>query len=56
MIKIVDRQDKNNKKLIVFPEKKGSMDFAAKYNGEFDGDVYQMIERKIFRFPIANGE
>ena len=52
MIKIIDRKDKKNKKLILFPEKRGSWDFAAKYGGDVDGDVYQMIEGKIFRFPI----
>ena len=52
MIEIIDRKDKKNKKLILFPEKRGSRKFALKYNGDIDGDVYQMVEGKIFRFPL----
>ena len=51
MIAIVDKKDKKNKSMVVIAEKKGSFKFCMKYGLEPDGDMVQMIDGKIFRFP-----
>ena len=52
MIEILEEKDQYNRKILIIPESEISKKEAKRYGVDLDGDIVEMTDGKIFRFPI----